>query len=147
MSASSTAASISEIRTPIPTSIPVPPSTASRDQTSFSAPAKSQDVKENSKRKKRKNPVKIINQPEIEIKLAPHKPRKFTNTRFLRRRYHRPRQCQFKLISGPECRRSTGSLGTGRSKENLVKSSLSRPLGGSPKIPMDKPALSLGLIP
>ncbi|GFY17097.1 putative RNA-directed DNA polymerase from transposon BS [Trichonephila clavipes] len=68
MSTSSTAASISETRTPIPTSIPVPPSTVSRDQTSSSAPAKSQDIKENSKRKKRKNPVKTTNQPEIEIK-------------------------------------------------------------------------------
>ncbi|GFV70388.1 uncharacterized protein TNCV_4798071 [Trichonephila clavipes] len=41
MSTSSTAASISETRTPIPTSIPVPPSTVSRDQTSSSAPAES----------------------------------------------------------------------------------------------------------
>ncbi|GFW66036.1 uncharacterized protein TNCV_588621 [Trichonephila clavipes] len=75
MSTSSTAASISEIRTPIPTSIPAPPSTVSHDQTSSFTPAKSQDIKENSKRKKRKNPVKTTNQPEIEIKLAPHKPR------------------------------------------------------------------------
>ncbi|GFT17977.1 uncharacterized protein TNCV_4911311 [Trichonephila clavipes] len=73
MSTSSTAASISETRTPIPTSIPAPSSTISRDQTSSSAPAKSQDIKENSKRKKRKNPVKTTNQPEIEIKLAPRK--------------------------------------------------------------------------
>ncbi|GFX68940.1 uncharacterized protein TNCV_682991 [Trichonephila clavipes] len=76
ISSSSTAASISETRTPIPTSIPVPPSTISRDQTSSSAPAESQNIKENSKRKKRKNPVKTTNQPEIEIKLTPHKPRK-----------------------------------------------------------------------
>ncbi|GFT93562.1 hypothetical protein TNCV_2197701 [Trichonephila clavipes] len=73
MSTSSTAASISETQTPIPTSILVPPSILSRDQSSSSAPATIQDIKENCKRKKRKNPVKTTNQPEIEIKLAPHK--------------------------------------------------------------------------
>ncbi|GFW78946.1 hypothetical protein TNCV_3305451 [Trichonephila clavipes] len=76
MSTSSTVSSISETRTPIPTSIAVPPLIVSRDQSSSSAPATSQDIKENCKRKKRKNPVKTTNQPEIEIKLAPHKPRK-----------------------------------------------------------------------
>ncbi|GFV06215.1 uncharacterized protein TNCV_3781621 [Trichonephila clavipes] len=97
MSTSSTAASISETRTHIPTSIPVPPSTVSRDQTSSSAPAKSQDIKENSKRKTRKNPVKTTNQPEIEIKLAPHKPRKSLPIRFLGRRYHRVRSGGIRL--------------------------------------------------
>ncbi|GFV45762.1 hypothetical protein TNCV_2321221 [Trichonephila clavipes] len=72
MFTSSTAASISETRIPIPTSIAVPPSIASRDQSS-SAPATNQNIKENCKRKKRKNQVKTTNQPEIEIKLAPHK--------------------------------------------------------------------------
>ncbi|GFS67107.1 general transcription factor II-I repeat domain-containing protein 2B [Trichonephila clavipes] len=47
MSTSSTAASISETQTPIPTSILVPPSILSRDQSSSSAPATIQDIKEN----------------------------------------------------------------------------------------------------
>ncbi|GFT83095.1 uncharacterized protein TNCV_629231 [Trichonephila clavipes] len=47
MPTSSKAASISETRTPIPTSIPVPPSIVSRDQSSSSTPATSRDIKEN----------------------------------------------------------------------------------------------------
>ncbi|GFW57086.1 hypothetical protein TNCV_1116141 [Trichonephila clavipes] len=47
MSTCSTAASISETRTPIPTSIGVSPSIVSRDQSSSSATATSQDIKEN----------------------------------------------------------------------------------------------------
>ncbi|GFU70762.1 uncharacterized protein TNCV_493251 [Trichonephila clavipes] len=75
MSTSSTAASISETRTPIPTSIAVPPLIVSRDQSSSCTRATSKDIKENCKRKKIKNPVKKTYEPEIEIKLAPHKPR------------------------------------------------------------------------
>ncbi|GFV91185.1 hypothetical protein TNCV_897061 [Trichonephila clavipes] len=53
-------------------------------------------------------------------------------------------QCLFKLISGPGCRRSAGSLSTGGSKEGLldpVKSSLSGALDAHPKPPIYKPAL------
>ncbi|GFY10343.1 hypothetical protein TNCV_2630201 [Trichonephila clavipes] len=63
-------ASIFETQTPIPSSI------ASSGQCSSFAPTTSQDLKQNSKRKKRKNSVKTINQHEIEIKMAPHKPRR-----------------------------------------------------------------------
>ncbi|GFV96218.1 hypothetical protein TNCV_1871781 [Trichonephila clavipes] len=50
-------------------------------------------------------------------------------------------QCRFKIISGTGCKRSTGPLGTGRSKKKLlylVKSSFSGPfraLGRPPQAP------------
>ncbi|GFW22122.1 hypothetical protein TNCV_1632521 [Trichonephila clavipes] len=61
-------------------------------------------------------------------------------------RKHRTLQCQFKLISGPGRKRSTGYLGTGGSKfDQKIWSSPAHPglgpLGARPKLSIDKLAL------